>query len=464
MPADILIVDDEQDIRELVSDVLQDEGYSTRLAKDSSEALAAIEERLPSAVILDIWLQGSQLDGIGILEVVRKKHPEVPVVMISGHGNIETAINAIKLGAYEYIEKPFKEDKLLHVVKRAIEAAQLKKENNELKLRGMPESKLIGVSSAITQLKNAIDRVAPTQSRVLISGPAGSGKEVIARLIHQKSNRAKGPFVVLSAGNLEQGMNAEAELLGLENSNMFADGERKLGVFERAHHGTLLIDEVTDLSLAMQSKLLRFLQENTFERVGGNRSIKVDVRVIATTNKDISKWVEQGKFREDLYYRLNVVPLKAPSLKERREDIAALTDYFLHRSAQLLGTRKRELAAETRAVMEAYSWPGNVRQLRNVIEWLLIMAPDNDEPIASNILPPDLVSDNVSLAQPNANANVMAMPLRSARELFEREYLIAQIDRFSGNISRTANFVGMERSALHRKLKSLNINGDSETE
>ena len=464
MSSDILIIDDERDIRELISDVLEDEGYTTRMAKDSQEAVTAIEERLPSALVLDIWLQGSQLDGIGILEVFRKKHPEVPVIMISGHGNIETAINAIKLGAYEYIEKPFKEDKLLHVIKRGIEAAQLKKENSELKLRGMPESQLIGVSSAMVQLRTAIERVAPTQSRVLIAGPAGSGKEVIARTIHKKSQRANGPFVVLNSANLANSSQAEAELLGIEDASIFADGERKLGVFERAHHGTLLIDEVTDLSLSMQSKLLKFLQESTFERIGGNRTIKVDVRVIATTNKDIAKQVELGKFREDLYYRLNVVPLVAPSLKERREDIPSLTEYFLKRSSQLIGTRIRELAPETLVTMEAYSWPGNVRQLRNVIEWLLIMAPEGDAPIPSNILPPELLSDNLSLSQPNANPNVMAMPLRSARELFEREYLIAQIERFSGNISRTANFVGMERSALHRKLKSLNINGDSDNE
>lgn len=464
MAADILIVDDERDIRELISDVLVDEGYTTRMAEDSQKALSAIEERLPSAVVLDIWLQGSQLDGIGILEIIRKKHPEVPVVMISGHGNIETAINAIKLGAYDYIEKPFKEDKLLHIIKRAIEAAKLRKENSELKLRGLPETELIGVSSAITQLRNAIERVAPTQSRVLISGPAGSGKEVIARTIHQRSQRAQGPFVLLSAANLGSTSQAEAELLGIEDASLFADGERKLGVFERAHHGTLLIDEVTDLSLSMQSKLLRFLQEGSFERIGSNRTIKVDVRVIATTNKDISKLVEAGKFREDLYYRLNVVPLTAPSLKERREDIAPLTEYFLKRSSQLLGTRRRDLAQETIVTMEAYGWPGNVRQLRNVIEWLLIMAPDNDDPIPSNVLPPELLSDNLALTQPNSNPNVMALPLRSARELFERQYLIAQIERFSGNISRTANFVGMERSALHRKLKSLNINGDSDGE
>ncbi len=464
MSADILIIDDEQDIRELVSDVLSDEGYTARMAKDSRSALSAIEERLPDAVILDIWLQGSQLDGIGILEVIRKKHPEVPVVMISGHGNIETAINAIKLGAYDYIEKPFKETKLLHVVKRALEAAKLRKENKDLKQRGLPETDLIGVSSAVTQLRNAIERVAPTLSRVLICGPAGSGKEVIARTIHQRSQRANGPFVVLNAANLANSTQAEAELLGVEDASIFADGERKLGVFERAHGGTLLIDEVTDLPLALQSKLLRFLQESTFERIGGNRIIKVDVRVIATSNKDIAKLVEAGKFREDLYYRLNVVPLAAPSLRERREDIAPLTQYFLKRSAQLLGTRSRVLAEETMVTMEAYSWPGNVRQLRNVIEWLLIMAPDNDAPIPSTVLPPELLSDNLALTQPNANPNVMALPLRSARELFERQYLIAQIERFSGNISRTASFVGMERSALHRKLKSLNIHGDSESE
>jgi two-component system nitrogen regulation response regulator NtrX len=464
MTADILIVDDEKDIRELVSDVLIDEGYTTRTAQDSQQALLAVEERLPAVVILDIWLQGSQLDGIGILELIRKKHPEIPVVMISGHGNIETAINAIKLGAYDYIEKPFKESKLLHIVKRAIETAKLRRENTELKQRGLPETDLIGVSSAITQLRNAIEKVAPTLSRVLISGPAGSGKEVVARTIHLRSNRAQGPLVVLSSANLALQSQAEAELLGVEDASLFVDRERKIGVFERAHTGTLLIDEVADLSLPLQSKLLRFLQESSFERIGGSRPIRVDVRVIATTNKDIPQLVTAGKFREDLYYRLNVVPLRVPSLRERREDISHLTTHFLKRSALLLGTRNRVLADDTLATMEAYSWPGNVRQLRNVIEWLLIMAPDQDEPISANVLPPELLSDSAALVRPDSNPNVMALPLRGARELFERQYLIAQIDRFSGNISRTASFVGMERSALHRKLKSLNIHGEHESE
>lgn len=461
MVADILIVDDEQDIRELISDVLGDEGYHTRLAGDGQAALAAVEERVPSVVVLDIWLQGSQLDGLGILEVLRAKHPELPVIMISGHGNIETAVNAIRLGAYDYIEKPFKEDKLIHLVRRAIETARLKSENTELKRRGMPETELIGTSSAVAQLRSAIERVAPTSSRVLISGPAGSGKEVVARLIHNASGRASGPFVVMNAASL--GGHVEEELFGVEAS-LFAGGERKVGLFEKAHGGTLLIDEVADMPLPIQSKLLRFLQDSSFERVGGGKQVKVDVRVITSTNRDLKQLIAAGKLREDLYYRLNVVPLQVPSLRERREDIGALVNYFLRRSSQLLGTRSRELSEDALATMEAYSWPGNVRQLRNVIEWLLIMAPDDDNPLSSSVLPPELLSDSPALMRPEANANVMTMPLRTARELFERQYLAAQIDRFSGNISKTASFVGMERSALHRKLKALNIHGSVESE
>jgi two-component system nitrogen regulation response regulator NtrX len=456
MATDILIVDDEPDIRELISDILKDEGYATRIASNSNEALHAMAERVPSVMILDIWLQGSELDGLGILEIVQKRYPHVPTIMISGHGNIETAVASIKMGAYDFIEKPFKEDQLLMVVARAVENARLKRENQELRLRAGHDSQLIGFSPLIQQVRNAIDRVAPTNSRVMITGAPGTGKEVTARMIHHRSHRIKGPFVVLNAASMV-GDRVEQELFGIEDTNP-AGGAASLGVFERAHGGTLFIDEVADMPLELQGRILRVLQENAFERVGGRRRVQVDVRVIAASNRDLQAEMEQGRFREDLYYRLNVVPVRLPSLKERREDIPALCQHFLKRASESSGLLMREITNEAMIILQSYSWPGNVRQLRNVMEWILIMAPgDSHQPVRANMLPSELFDANPAHIRNDINGELISMPLRQAREMFERQYLAAQINRFGGNISKTSAFVGMERSALHRKLKMLGL-------
>ncbi|MDX1974052.1 MAG: sigma-54 dependent transcriptional regulator [Rickettsiales bacterium] len=456
MTTDILIVDDEADIRELVSDILQDAKYSTRTAHNSDTAFKAIAERVPEALVLDIWLQGSELDGLGILEMVKKKYPHLPVIMISGHGNIETAVSAIKMGAYDFIEKPFKEDRLLLVIARALDHARLKSENLELKTRGKPEMQLNGMSQAIQQVRTTIDKIAPTSSRVLITGGPGTGKEMVARMVHAKSSRANGNFVVLNAAGLTPDR-VEAELFGIEDTNPNG-GAEKLGVFERAHNGTLFIDEVADMPLETQGKVLRALQEHSFTRMRGNRKVEIDVRVIAASNRNLENEIAQGRFREELYYRLNVVPVRMPALKDRREDIPELCRYFLKRSSEISGIPMRPLADEAVAMLQAYHWPGNVRQLRNMMEWLLIMASDSKEAMGAAELPPEILTSNPVLAKPETNADIMSMALREARELFEKQYLAAQIERFGGNISKTSSFVGMERSALHRKLKMLGIN------
>ena len=457
MAHDILIVDDEADNRILMSGILVDEYYETREAADSTGALNAIRTRRPSLVILDIWLQGSELDGIELLDVVKKEHPTVPVVMISGHGTIETAVSAIKKGAYDFIEKPFKADRLLLVVERAIEAARLKRENEELRLRVGAEAELIGQSPAINQLRQVIDRVAPTGSRVLITGPAGSGKEVVARMIHARSKRATGPFVVLNCATMRPDR-LEQELFGVEAGVEGSDSPRRIGTFEQAHGGTLFLDEVADMPLETQGKIVRALQDQTFQRVGGTDPVSVDVRVISSSNRDLAQVMAQGNFREDLFYRLSVVPIRVPALGERREDIPVLARHFLKRSAEAAGLPVREIGEDAMAALQSYDWKGNVRQLRNVIDWLLIMAPgDASEPIRCDMLPPEISGITSTVLQWERGGEIMTLPLREARELFEREYLTAQVTRFGGNISRTAAFVGMERSALHRKLKSLGL-------
>jgi len=458
MAHDILIVDDEADIRMLIGGVLRDEGYATREAADSEAALAAVQTRQPTLVILDIWLQNSQLDGIEILRQMRAEMPTVPVVMISGHGTIETAVEAIKIGAYDFIEKPFKSDRLLLVIARAIEAAQLRRENAELRLRAGGELDLVGASPAINQLRQQIDRVAPTGSRVLVTGAPGSGKEVVGRLLHARSRRADGPFVPVNCATMRPDR-LEIELFGSEGNNNGAP--RKIGTFERAHGGTLFLDEVADMPLETQGKIVRALQEQTFERVGGSRRVEVDVRVIASSNRELSSEIAAGRFREDLFYRLNVVPIRVPPLRERREDIPLLARHFMQRGAEAARIQPREFGEDSLAALQAYTWPGNVRQLRNVIDWLLIMAPgENAEPVRADMLPNEITSIAPSVIKWDKASEIMTLPLRDAREVFEREYLLAQVTRFGGNISRTASFVGMERSALHRKLKSLGVFGN----
>ena len=449
--SEILVVDDEEDIRDLISGILGDEGYDTRVAGDSESALAAIRVRRPQLVILDIWLQGSKLDGIQILETIKREQPDLPVVMISGHGTIETAVASIKKGAYDFVEKPFKADRLLHVAERALEAARLKREVQELKLKAGDEGELIGQSSSIAQLRALVEKIAPTNSRVLISGPAGSGKEVAARLIHGRSRRAGNAFVAVNCATMAP-ERIEAELFGVENGEA-----RKTGLFELAHNGTLYLDEVSDMPLETQGKMLRVLIDQTFTRVGGTTRVQVDARIICSTTRDLRSETEAGRFREDLYHRLNVVPVRVPSLAERRDDIPGLISHFMKRLSAAGGLPVRHIGDEAMAVLQAHGWPGNVRQLRNIVERLLILASDDvTEAVTVDLLPTDLGS-NGGWGNGKSGDLVISLPLREAREIFERDYLMAQINRFGGNISRTAAFIGMERSALHRKLKSLGV-------
>ena len=454
MQVEILVVDDEADIRKTIADTLEDEGYRCRSAADTVAALELIEERRPHLVILDIWLRENDRDGLELLKILKAQYPEIPVVMISGHGTIETAVKAIKLGAYEFVEKPVQSDRLVLTARRAVDAARLERENAELRERAGADWPMIGVSQSIGQLKSVIDRVGPTGSRVLITGPSGSGKEVAARALHARSRRRDGPFMVVNCATMAPDR-MERELFGSEVRN---GAPPHLGTFEQAHGGTLLLDEVADMPLETQGKIVRVLQEQSFVRVGGATSVAVDVRVIATTSGNLVSEMAAGRFRQDLYYRLNVVPIEVPPLSSRRDDIPLLFRHFAERAAAGGGVPCRDLAEDALAALQAYDWPGNVRQLRNVAEWVLIMAPGTaSEPVRSDMLPPDIVATTPDPLRGVNGTELMGLPLREARERFEREYLVAQVDRFGGNVSRTAQFVGMERSALHRKLKTLGV-------
>jgi two-component system nitrogen regulation response regulator NtrX len=461
MALEVLIVDDEQDIRELVAGVLEDEGYQARVAADSDAALAALGERRPSLVLLDVWLQGSRLDGLDLLDEIKRRDPSLPVLVISGHGNIDTAVAAIRKGAVDFIEKPFEAEKLLHLVARAPETERLRRENASLRAQIGQEEELTGSSAAINTIRATLKRVAATGSRVLISGPAGVGKEVAARLLHQWSPRADSPFIVVSAARMTP-ERVEEELFGVEEGSELV----RPGLLEQAHGGTLFIDEIADMPLTTQGRILRVLTEQSFTRVGGQRTVKVDVRVVSASARSLSQEIEEGRFREDLYYRLNVVPVHLPPLAERREDIPSLVDHFVARFASERRVPTPGVSDEAVAVLQAYDWPGNVRQLRNVVERTIILAPgDRISRIDVDMLPPEVLSDQARLAPGEAARSIMGTPLREARETFEREYLRVQIRRFSGNISRTATFIGMERSALHRKLKTLGLadpKGDDE--
>jgi two-component system nitrogen regulation response regulator NtrX len=453
MASDILIIDDEADIRDLVSGILQDDGHHVRTAQDSDEALEAVRRRKPSLVILDVWLQGSRIDGLDLLAVLKEVDPDLPVIVISGHGTIETAVAAIRKGAYDFVEKPFTADRLMVVVERAVETAKLKRENAQLKARAGGQEELVGSSASISQLRAAIDRVAQTNSRVLISGPAGSGKELVARLLHERSARGAGPFVAINAASIAP-ERMEMEIFGEEGP----DGRpRKIGVFEQAHTGTLFLDEVGDMPAETQSKILRVLVDQRFRRLNGATDVQVNVRVVSSCSRDLRDDIERGRFREDLFHRLNVVPLRAPSLAEHREDIPELAAYFVTRLADMSGVGQRLIGEDALAALQAADWPGNVRQLRNVIERMLILcAGEANEPITVDSLPPEAWPSAGNM-KGDGFQEVIGLPLRDAREKFEREYLNVQITRFGGNISRTAAFIGMERSALHRKLKSLGV-------
>ncbi|MEX0344099.1 MAG: sigma-54-dependent transcriptional regulator [Rhizobiaceae bacterium] len=453
MPSDILIVDDEEDIRELVAGILDDEGHETRTAGDADSALASITERVPRLVFLDIWLQGSRLDGLALLDEIKALHPNLPVVMISGHGNIETAVSAIKRGAYDFIEKPFKSDRLIMICERALETSNLRREVSDLKKRSGETHELIGMSAAMSQLRQTIEKIAPTNSRVMVIGPSGCGKELTARAIHNQSNRRSGPFVTVNAATITP-ERMEIELFGTEPNG----AERKVGALEEAHGGSLYIDEVANMPPETQSRILRVLVDQQFERVGGTKRVKVDVRIISSTSQNLEELIRQGQFREDLYHRLAVVPVVVAGLAERREDIPYLIDHFMKQMAKQAGIKPRSLGDDAMAVLQAHDWPGNVRQLRNNVERLMILTRGDDPnaPITSDLLPGE-IGDVMPKAPNQSDQHIMTLPLREAREQFEKEYLIAQINRFGGNISRTAEFIGMERSALHRKLKSLGV-------
>jgi two-component system nitrogen regulation response regulator NtrX len=456
MAHDILIIDDEADIRDLVAGILEDEGFGTRTARDSDSALNEIASRRPSLVFLDIWLQGSKLDGLQLLDIIKKDHPELPVVMISGHGNIETAVAAIKRGAYDFIEKPFKADRLILVATRALETSRLRREVKELKQLAPTSNTLVGRSPTINQLRQTIERAGKTNSRILIVGPSGAGKELTARTLHATSNRVDGPFIVINAAAIVP-ERMEIELFGVEQ----ADGnERKIGALEEAHGGTLFIDEVADMPRETQNKILRVLVDQTFQRVGGTNKVNVDVRIVSSTARNLEQEIAEGRFREDLFHRLSVVPIRVPPLSDRREDIPELVEYFMDQISASTGLPKRRIGEDAMAVLQSHVWPGNVRQLRNNVERLMILAGGDPEAmISADMLPQDVGSMVPAMPSGANGEHIMGLPLREAREVFEREYLIAQISRFSNNISRTAEFVGMERSALHRKLKALGVGG-----
>jgi two-component system nitrogen regulation response regulator NtrX len=448
---DILIVDDEKDIRELIGDILRDDGHTTRLAWDADSTLKELNDEAPDLIILDIWLKDSRMDGIDILKTVKRDNPSIPVVIISGHGNIEIAVAAVKQGAYDFIEKPFNIDQLLVVIARAMEASRLRRENASLRYKDVASADMIGSSPAFKTLKSQLDKVTKTNGRVMLTGGAGSGKEIAARYIHANSDRAAAPFVSVNSASIESDRMEEV-LFGRQS----AERGHEPGLFEKAHGGVLFFDEVADMPLGTQSKLLRVLVDQSFQRIGSTDTVRVDVRVISATNRILKEEVAMGRFREELYHRLNVVPIEVPSLESRRDDIPELSTYFIKEFNKDQGLSLRSLSEEALALMQTMRWPGNVRQLKNLLERILILGSSDSQIEASEISSSSSDVDE-DVTGFTLSAALAGLPLREAREMFEREYLVAQINRFGGNISRTANFVGMERSALHRKLKSLNV-------
>jgi two-component system nitrogen regulation response regulator NtrX len=460
MAFDILIVDDEADIRHLIAGILEDEGYESREAGNSAEAFEAIRKRQPNLIILDVWLQGSEFDGLQILELVRKESPGQQVIMISGHATFDMAVNATKIGAYDFLTKPFKTDVLLHTVARALETVRLRSENEELhELTGGNIIEFAGTSHAASQTRQKVGKVSQSDSRVLISGPPGSGKSVLARLVHENSPRRKGSYVVLNCAGLKTA-NLDANLFGTEARE---DSPRHIGVLERAHRGTLVLDEVSDMPLETQARIVKILHNPEFKRLGGDSTVQVDARVIATTNKNLKAEIEAGRFREDLFHRLNVVPLEVPALSERREDIPELAKKIMERAATTKGRQPRHLSGEALSVLQAHRWPGNIWELVNVIERILLVAPNSQtDAVSGSDIYEAIGQEQSQTGATSRTMEMMHLPLRNAREEFEKDYLSFHLQRFDGNISRTAEFVGMDRAALHRKLKLLGVHGTSE--
>jgi two-component system nitrogen regulation response regulator NtrX len=461
MAHDILVVDDETDIRDLVSGILEDEGYTTRVAGDGLSALEMIKLRQPSLVVLDVWLGDSERDGLKILDIIKRDHPYVPVLMMSGHGTIETAVSAIKKGAYDFIEKPFQSDRLLLIVQRAIESARMKRENDELRVKARLDTGLVGESAAISQVRHNIEKISGTNGRAFISGPTGSDRASVAREIHNRSKRVQGPFFAINCTNFHP-QQLEAHLFGTEIFGLSNDTPRKIGILEQAHTGTIFIDEITQIPLPIQARLVKVLQEQSFCRLGGTQKIEVDIRFTAGTSDNVEKTIQSGDFREDLFYRLSVSHIKLPALKDRVTDIPLLTKHFMDQAAAAHSVMPRTFSPEALVMLQSYDWPGDIQQLKNVIDWVLIMSSSGDsrDPIQSHHIPAEIIQGNTfSKNWQTKTADIVVLPLREAREAFEREYLLTQVQRFSGNISQTARFVGMERSALHRKLRALGVDG-----
>ncbi len=437
----ILIVDDEKDIRANIKAILSDENYLAYTAENSDEAIKLVNNNDFDLIILDVWLNDSTLDGIELLKFLKTTYVNIPVVIISGHGNIEMAVEAIKEGAQEFIEKPFSSERLLLSVSRSIEVAEIKYENQKLKEKDIYNYKFIGNSNSIQKIKQLIDKVAPTSSRVLIYGESGTGKDIVAREIHKKSKYANGPFIVVNAAILEpEGI--ENELFGYDNGN----GEITTGVFEKSNNGTLFIDEVGEMPLQTQAKILRVLTDQSFTRVGDDNLISIDSRIICSSTNDLNELIDNGSFRKDLFHRINVVNITIPNLSERVEDIDLIIDHFSEHFSELNSIKNVDLKPLIKSKYLNYEWPGNIRELRNLIERYIILGEKHDESVP--------FKENLG----DESRNVISMPLRNARKIFEKNYLQSQIKRFNGNISKTASFIGMERSALHRKLKQLGIN------
>ena len=452
MTKEILVIDDNSDIRKLISEILRDQGFTVREGANFDQALLEINKKLPDVAIIDVKLDKGDNDGIELLEHIKKLDDEVPVIMISGHANVQMAVDSLKLGAFEFIQKPFSPERLLNFLKRAVENVDLKKEKRVLESKLFHSYDIIGKSQSIEKIKNLINKLRNTESRIFISGPAGSGKELVARQIHKQSSRAKKPFVVVNGALLDP-QKYELELFGQENK----DNTKNFGFFEKAKDGTLLIDEVTEIPLETQAKILRVLIDQKFRRVNGSEEINVNVRIISTSSKNIREEVDQGNFREDLYHRLNVVPIFIPALKDRAEDIPDLLNYFCKKIAELNGITETKLDTDF-DLFYKYDWPGNVRELRNLVERISILSL-NENVNNINQLVQDSLTQKNNTGDNSTYENVLSYPLKEAREKFEKNYLTSQLKKHKGNISKTAEFIGMERSALHRKLKTLGVKG-----